>query len=191
MPAPTALKAAPQEPATSTTPLSSTSQDLDLDLVDAPDAPIITTTTTTDDMPLDDAVDEESRPRFAPAAASSTTTATRVEHRKVPIPPHRMTPLKADWPKIYPPLVEHLKLQCRMNMKSKSVELRTSKATSDTGAIQKGADFVRAFALGFDVDDAIALLRMDDLYIESRFLSAPLSPPSCGQNSLPCWRFKN
>lgn len=173
MPAPTALKAAPQEPATNT-PLPSTTEDLDL--LDAPSASAALeeaataaappTTATSNDMQLDDdAIDEESRPRFAPAA--NTTTATRIEHRKVPIPPHRMTPLKADWPKIYPPLVEHLKLQCRMNMKSKSVELRTSKVTTDTGAIQKGADFVRAFALGFDVDDAIALLRMDDLYIES------------------------
>lgn len=169
MPAPTALKAAPQEPAINT-PLPNTTEDLDL--LDAPsasaaleEAAAAAPTTSSNDMQLDDAVDEESRPRFAPAA--NTTTATRIEHRKVPIPPHRMTPLKADWPKIYPPLVEHLKLQCRMNMKSKSVELRTSKVTTDTGAIQKGADFVRAFALGFDVDDAIALLRMDDLYIES------------------------
>lgn len=119
--------------------------------------------------------DEEGRPRFA--AASTTAEAVRVEQRKVPIPPHRMTPLKAAWPKIYPPLVEHLKLQCRMNMKSKSVELRTSsKFTTDNGAIQKGADFVRAFALGFDVDDAIALLRLDDLYIESESHHRALPP---------------
>lgn len=184
MPAPTALKAASQEPATNNPLPDTTTQDLDL--LDAPsasaalEADAAPTTTTTnnnngDDMQLDDAVDEESRPRFAPAA--NTTTATRIEQRKVPIPPHRMTPLKADWPKIYPPLVEHLKLQCRMNMKSKSVELRTSKATTDTGAIQKGADFVRAFALGFDVDDAIALLRMDDLYIESKLINQPSSLP--------------
>lgn len=54
-----------------------------------------------------------------------------------------------------------------MNTKDKAVEMRTSKKTMDTGALQKGADFIRAFALGFDVDDAIALLRLDDLYIES------------------------
>lgn len=45
-------------------------------------------------------------------------------------------------PKIYPPLVEHLKLQVRMNIKSRAVELRTSKHTTDTGALQKGADFI-------------------------------------------------
>ena len=91
----------------------------------------------------------------------------RIEVRKVPVPPHRMTPLKATWPKIYPPLVEHLKLQVRMNIKAKAVELRTSKYTTDTGALQKGADFVQAFCLGFDVEDSIALLRLDDLYIET------------------------
>ncbi|KAI1847407.1 hypothetical protein JX265_005532 [Neoarthrinium moseri] len=110
-------------------------------------------------------IDEESRPQFAPQ--KDAAAAHRVETRKVPIPPHRMSPLKASWPKIYPPLVEHLKLQCRMNVKTKSVELRTSRHTSDTGALQKGEDFVRAFTLGFDVEDAIALLRLDDLYIET------------------------
>jgi RNA-binding protein PNO1 len=63
-----------------------------------------------------------------------------------------------------------------MNIKSKAVELRTSKFTTEGGsALQKGADFVRAFALGFDVDDAIALLRLDDLYIESTGFSNPVA----------------
>lgn len=110
-------------------------------------------------------VDTESRPTFAPEPAVQPSH--RPETRKVPVPPHRMSPLKASWPKIYPPLVEHLKLQVRMNIKSKAVELRTSKHTTDNGAIQKGEDFVKAFTLGFDVDDAIALLRLDDLYIET------------------------
>jgi len=34
--------------------------------------------------------------------------------------------------------VEHLKLQVRMNIKSKCVELRTFKSTTDPGALQKG-----------------------------------------------------
>jgi RNA-binding protein PNO1 len=45
--------------------------------------------------------------------------------------------------------------------------VQMSKQTEETGALQKGADFVRAFALGFEVEDAIALLRLDDLYIDT------------------------
>jgi len=78
-----------------------------------------------------------------------------------------MTPLKQNWTRIYPPLVEHLKLQCRMNVPRRAVEMRTSPHTTDPGALQKGEDFIRAFTLGFDVDDAIALLRLDDLYIQT------------------------
>lgn len=110
-------------------------------------------------------IDSAERPLFS--AESTVKQAHRSETRKVPVPPHRMTPLKTSWPKIYPPLVEHLKLQVRMNVKSRAVELRTSRITTDTGALQKGADFIQAFTLGFDVDDAIALLRLDDLYIET------------------------
>lgn len=110
-------------------------------------------------------VDEEGHPHFPPT--KDPTIARAIETRKVRIPPHQMSRLKASWPKIYPPLVEHLKLQVRVNLKSKSVELRFSKHTTESGALQKGEDFVRAFCLGFDVDDAVALLRLDDLFIET------------------------
>ncbi|CAB4253729.1 similar to Saccharomyces cerevisiae YOR145C PNO1 Essential nucleolar protein required for pre-18S rRNA processing [Maudiozyma barnettii] len=111
--------------------------------------------------------DESGKPRFA-QANKTTLTKIKLESRKIAVPPHRMTPLRNNWTKIYPPLVEHLKLQVRMNLKTKSVELRTNpKFTTDPGALQKGADFIKAFTLGFDLDDAIALLRLDDLYIET------------------------
>ncbi|KAL6716315.1 pre-rRNA-processing protein pno1 [Lecanora helva] len=110
-------------------------------------------------------IDEEGTPRFPPS--KNVGNSYFVETRKISIPPHRMTPLKSSWPKIYPPLVEHLKLQVRVNLKGKAVELRTSKFTIDDGSLQRGEDFVKAFCLGFDVDDAIALLRLDDLYIET------------------------
>ena len=54
-----------------------------------------------------------------------------------------------------------------MNTKKRAVEIRMSKHTEDIGALQKGCDFVKAFFLGFDVQDAIALLRLDDLFIDS------------------------
>lgn len=110
-------------------------------------------------------IDEEGRPLFTPV--KEIPSAYRVQTRKVPVPPHRMSPLKTFWPKIYPPLVEHLKLQVRMNVKNRAVELRTSKFTTDPGALQKGEDFVKAFTLGFDCEDALALLRLDDMYIET------------------------
>ncbi|SCU88545.1 LAMI_0D10484g1_1 [Lachancea mirantina] len=112
-------------------------------------------------------LDDTGKPRFSSASADPEAK-VKPESRKVPVPPHRMTPLRNNWTKIYPPLVDHLKLQVRMNLKTKTVELRTHpKHTTDPGALQKGADFIKAFTLGFDLDDAIALLRLDDLYIET------------------------
>ena len=46
------------------------------------------------------------------------------------------------------------------------VELKTTPATPDAGNVQRAADFVHAFILGFEINDAVAMLRLDDLYIE-------------------------
>jgi len=107
-------------------------------------------------------------PVFAPLGADAVkSTTTKGDVRRVPIPPHRMSPLKRDWINLFGPLTEILGLQVRMNVQKRCVEMRTSKHTKDIGALQKGADFVKAFALGFDVNDAIALLRLDDLYLDT------------------------
>jgi rRNA processing protein Krr1/Pno1 len=45
--------------------------------------------------------------------------------------------------------------------------MKTSEFTEDIGAIQKGADFLQAFMMGFELQDAVALLRIDDLFIDS------------------------
>merc|ERR1712093_274235 len=87
--------------------------------------------------------------------------------RRIPVPANRLTPLKAHWMEILQPLVEHMKLQVRMNTKRRCVEIRSSNHTDDIGSLLKAADFVKAFMLGFDVNDAIAMLRLDDLFIES------------------------
>uniref|UniRef100_A0A7S3PRC7 K Homology domain-containing protein n=1 Tax=Aplanochytrium stocchinoi TaxID=215587 RepID=A0A7S3PRC7_9STRA len=89
------------------------------------------------------------------------------KYRKVRIPPHRYTPLRNNWENIMRPLVEHMKIQVRFNPKTRMVEMKTSENTEYQGALQKSADFVRAFAMGFEVHDAIALLRLDDLYVDT------------------------
>merc|ERR1712079_121233 len=89
------------------------------------------------------------------------------EVRKFPVPRHRYSPLKENWMKIFEPIVEHLKLQVRFNLKTRNVEVRTCKDTEDVTQLQKAADFVKAFICGFDVEDALAIIRLDDLFIDS------------------------
>lgn len=81
-----------------------------------------------------------------------------------------------------------LSLQCVFYAQLTVTFLQTSKHTKEIGSLQKGADFVKSYALGFDVNastlnmsyvdsviwsiwlslqDAIALLRLDDLYLDS------------------------
>jgi RNA-binding protein PNO1 len=87
----------------------------------------------------------------------------------VPVPSHRLTPLKEHWLKIYTPVVEHLKLDIRFNVKSRNVEIRNPIPDDAIGSqhLQKAADFVKAFVYGFEVEDALALIRLDNLFVES------------------------
>ena len=50
-----------------------------------------------------------------------------------------------------------MKLQIRMNTRKRCVEIKTSEHTMDIGALQKAADFVQAFLMGFEVQDAVAV----------------------------------
>ncbi|XP_037726481.1 RNA-binding protein pno1 [Drosophila subpulchrella] len=101
------------------------------------------------------------------ASAPPKAKRARSELRKVSVPPHRYSSLKEHWMKIFTPVVEHMKLQIRFNMKARQVELRVGPETPDIANLQRGADFVRAFLCGFEVDDALALLRLEDLFVES------------------------
>jgi len=96
-----------------------------------------------------------------------TRKVARVEVRKISVPNHRYTPLKENWMKIYTPIVENLELQVRFNLKTRNVEIRGTDKTSDPGFLQKAEDFVRAFICGFEVDDALALIRLEDLFLDS------------------------
>lgn len=57
-------------------------------------------------------------------AAAAQSTALKSETRRIPIPPHRMTPIKKDWVNIFSPLTEILGLQVRMNVQRRCVEIR-------------------------------------------------------------------
>ena len=89
------------------------------------------------------------------------------EMRSLKVPPNRYTPLRESWDQIMRPIVEYMKLQIRMNVKKRCVEIKTSEFTETAAALQKASDFVQAFLMGFNVEDAIALLRLDDLYIDT------------------------
>eukprot|EP00796_Vickermania_ingenoplastis_P005370 gene5370-3865_t len=119
-----------------------------------------------------------SRIRMSTAAAATSQPSGKTpfvrETRSVKIPHHRFPPLKKVWMEVYTPIVEQCKLEIRMNLKTRSVDLRTSPltATGEAGAqsakviLQKAEDFIKAVIAGFDVRDAVALLRLDDVYIE-------------------------
>ena len=104
---------------------------------------------------------------FAPLGMEKSARAGKASFRRVPVPANRLTPLKNSWMELYTPVTQKMKIDMRMNLRTRAVELKVnSKRTEDPGALQKCADFVSAFLLGFEVRDALALLRLDDLYIE-------------------------
>lgn len=116
-----------------------------------------------DDMQMDGGVEQPTFQKLSAHAARGGKS----EYRRIRCPAHRYTPLRENWEQLLTPLVEYLKLQVRFNTRTRSVEMKTSRHTLDTSSLQKGADFISAFMLGFEPQDAVALLRLDDLYIES------------------------
>jgi len=47
------------------------------------------------------------------------------------------------------------------------VEIRGTAKTKDPGHLQKAEDFVRASICGFEVEDALALIRLEDIFLYS------------------------
>jgi RNA-binding protein PNO1 len=98
---------------------------------------------------------------------NSGTKTVKNEYRRVLVPANRMKPLKENWPSIVKAIVEHMKIQVKMNTKLKCVEMRSYEKTEESSALQKCEEFLKAFMCGFEVQDAIAMLRLEDLYLET------------------------
>ncbi len=98
MPAPTALLRQPEHLAEAS--VAARPQDDDEVLLDVtetlPTEPLAALPSSDNDTEM--YLDEENRPRFAPA--QDTGDILRVETRKILISPHRFSPLKAEWNKI-------------------------------------------------------------------------------------------
>ncbi|CAH9129881.1 unnamed protein product [Cuscuta epithymum] len=97
-----------------------------------------------------------------------------VQFRKISVPSHRIKPLKDAWydannekESIYYQAFSEMKIDIRMNLKTRKVELKTRHDTPDISHLQKCADFIHAFILGFDLKDAMALLRLDEVYVDT------------------------
>ncbi|KAL0287999.1 UNVERIFIED_CONTAM: RNA-binding protein pno1 [Sesamum radiatum] len=79
-------------------------------------------------------------------------------------PPHSLEEVLAqDCTAIY----DEMKIDICMKVKARIVMLKTLSDTPDISNLQKCADFLHAFMLGFDFTDAVALLRLEELYVES------------------------
>lgn len=89
------------------------------------------------------------------------------EHRKIIVPASRFSQIKKNWEEICKNIVDGLLLQIKMNLKTSSIEIRTCKETVNKDAIQKAEDFIRAVLTGFSVSDAMVLIKLNDLYVDS------------------------
>ncbi|GAW82392.1 hypothetical protein, conserved [Plasmodium gonderi] len=96
---------------------------------------------------------------------NTSSTFNTNEMRIITIPKHRISSVKTNWMELIKPIVTNLKLEIRMNRDK--IQVRTCKLTQDKNNLQKSSDYIKAYLLGFSIEDSLALLRIDDLYIES------------------------
>ena len=61
---------------------------------------------------------------FCESSFSTLVMHTPLSCVQVAVPQHRMTPLKANWMSLYEPITQNMKLDMRMNLKSKKVSLQ-------------------------------------------------------------------
>eukprot|EP01094_Clydonella_sp_ATCC50884_P003576 TRINITY_DN12731_c0_g1_i1.p2 TRINITY_DN12731_c0_g1~~TRINITY_DN12731_c0_g1_i1.p2 ORF type:complete len:258 (+),score=85.29 TRINITY_DN12731_c0_g1_i1:66-776(+) len=106
-------------------------------------------------------------PSFPALTHEEMNRGQRASKRKLLVPQHRVAPLRKNWMEICDPIVNHMKLDIRYDVKKRSIYMRTNELTEHPNALQKCDDFIHAFLLGFEVADAVAMLRLDDIFVES------------------------
>jgi RNA-binding protein PNO1 len=114
---------------TASTSSASASMDIDSDSEDllistVPPASISTSTQTPTKAAVAPQPTTVSSSGFASLPASAQSSVLKNEFRRIPIPSHRMSPLKREWVNLYTPMVEMLGLQVRMNVKRRCVEMK-------------------------------------------------------------------
>ncbi|VDQ05332.1 unnamed protein product, partial [Trichobilharzia regenti] len=81
----------------------------------------------------------------------SSTDSKLSEVRTLIVPKNRRTPVRSSWPSI----------------KTWKIFMKPSSETRDSQHLQKGCDFVNAFLKGFKYEDALAVVRIDGIYVDS------------------------
>uniref|UniRef100_A0A803NBV9 Uncharacterized protein n=1 Tax=Chenopodium quinoa TaxID=63459 RepID=A0A803NBV9_CHEQI len=72
------------------------------------------------------------KPKFEAIQPQEISDSVELQFCFVPAPPHRRTPLVKAWKsQIYEPIRNEMKIDIRMNLKAKQVELKTMPDTPD------------------------------------------------------------
>lgn len=107
------------------------------------------------------------REKVAPVAfIMSAAPTVEADFRAVTIPPNRRAYIKNNYQQIIPPIVQQLKLDIRYDTSTNQVLLRTNNLTENPNAITKAVDFINAITYGFEIADALALVRLDDIFMD-------------------------
>ncbi|ORD93858.1 PNO1 [Enterospora canceri] len=86
--------------------------------------------------------------------------------RSVEIPRHKVAKIKENWVKIYTAIIEYAKLHIRYNNKSNAVEFKVADHTVEMSYLDRAVVFVESIIGGFRVEDAIAVLKYKDVFME-------------------------
>lgn len=89
-----------------------------------------------------------------------------MQSRSIEIPAYKMSFFKTEWLKIYTPIVELSKLQVRMNIFKKRIDIRTCESTEDVSFVNRTEQFIKALCIGFNVEDAKAILKFPDVFLD-------------------------